>query len=429
MSFTSTLTNYEILEKIVQLRLDASNKRIKKELQIIQEAPDFIAKSFIAGYQYCVIDNNEPSEITDCNSLIAYQLGITKQPPNRDSLHYPVKPADFPDIDLDFAYPDDIKEYIKNKYGEDKTCAIGTVGKYKFKALLGELCRFIVDENGRRVVPLDEVNDLNKKLHKIDQQYKPDEDSDDEEDLFTNQDILTFQKKYPGVFTHFKALYALPKFRGKHAAGILILNEKARDVLPLSISAGHVTTEYSEGQGSGELSSIGAIKIDILGLKTLKMLDSCNKLIMNRYPIDEQTPSPCACKKEGKECPANYLLPLAVREATGEKLIDFNKICLNIPKIYKAIGNLETHGIFQFEPEGISAFSKRYGPKQFEDLAIISALFRPGPLDLKLDEAGLPIDESDSRYNTASSAAEVFIERYNGRVPVTFPSPRLESVL
>jgi len=436
------LTDCEILEKLVRAKLEIT-PRHEKELELLAQAPNFIPKAFLQAYQHIVLEGNSTAlvPINECHSQIAIDLGLTTSPVGHTSFHYPVNPGDLPDIDTDFAFPALVKEYIVKTYGEDRVVGIPTYGRYKVRSLLNDLCRVIVDEDGDQIVSPEEVKELNKKLpFKIDAQIAGDMADDDvienddellmsREEIFTNTDIQDFQRKFPRVFEHFKLLYALPKYRGQHAAGVVILPETARTTLPLSLTKKNLCTEWIEGQGVNELGSVGVIKVDILGLKTLKVLDTCNKLIMSRYQLEGDTPSPCACKKQGKVCRTDYKLPFIVRESTGERLINFNAVCLNIPKVYKAIGNFQTQGVFQFEPEGISAFTHKYNPKEFYDLALITALFRPGPLDARLDDKGMPIDPELPEYKKATSAAFQFIDRHNGQAKVYYASPKLEDVL
>lgn len=438
----ATLNDYELLEKLVRAKLKIT-PRIEKELELLAKAPAFIPKAFLQAYQHVILENNTAGVINESHSQIAYELGLTTvEPPSNISFHYPVNPGDLPDIDTDFAFPGDIKEYIKQKYGEDRVLGIPTYGRYRVKSLINDLCRVLLDDDGNPMVDPEEARALNKKLpFKIDAQIAGDiaEDEiaheDDEEEtmgmdeIFSNKDLQDFERKYPKVFEHFKLLYALPKYRGQHAAGTVILPNAARETLPLSLTKKTLCTEWTEGQGVSELGSVGAIKIDILGLKTLKVLDTANKLIMSRYDLSGDIPSPCVCYKQGIECITNYKMPFMIREATGERLIDFNALCLNIPKVYKAIGNYETQGVFQFEPEGISAFTHKYEPKEFYDLALITALYRPGPLDARLDKNGLPLDPEDPEFRSSLSAALNFIERRKGNLPIIYPSKKVESVL
>ena len=428
-----TLDSFAVLEVLVKNNL-VVNERISEELNLLKEAPAFMCEAFLQAYQRIHIDGHAATPVNDCHSLIAYELGITTTPPNDISFHYSVAPGALPDIDSDFAHPDDIKAYIREKYGEERVVGIGTYGKYKFRSLLNDLCRVVLKDDGTPEMPREDAMAFNKKLpFKIDQSVSEDMADDEvidaDAELFSNSLVQDLQHKHPRIFQHFKSLYAIPRYRGKHAAGLVILPAEAKNTLPLSINKGTIVSEYVEGQGVSELGSIGAIKFDILGLKTLKVLDTCNKLIMFRYQLDENSPSPCACKQQSIPCPTDNKIPMLIRESTGEQLIDLNALCLNVTSVYKAISEGNTQGIFQLEPDGITAFTKKYGPKEFNDLKLITSLFRPGPLDARLDEKGMPIDPDDINWKRAPSAAMAFIERYHNRAKVYYTSEKLKDIL
>jgi len=163
-----------LLNELVHHKLNITD-RIQYELDLINDGPDFIATNILKAYQHIILENNEPSNINEMDSLIAYELGITILPPGNTSFHYPISPGSFPDIDSDYADPKAVKTYIKNKYGEDYVVGIPTYGKYKFKGLLSDLCRVVLNEDGHRYVSLDYVKLFNKKLsHKIDYQISSD---------------------------------------------------------------------------------------------------------------------------------------------------------------------------------------------------------------------------------------------------------------
>lgn len=424
----------DILEKLVKSQVTI-DERIEYELQLLSEAP-FLVEAFLKAYQIIHIDRiAKPTNINEPDSMIAFHLGITTKEPAK-MMHYPVSNDAFPDIDSDFADPKRAKEYLRAKYGEDFVIGIGNYGTFKARALITDLARLFVDENKKPIISHDEVKTFTKKLpFRIDNEIAgevEDELTTENEIVFNNKDLQLFQAKYPRIFDHFALLYGKPKSRGMHAAGTCILPQPARETLPLMRSRKEeirYVSEFVEGLGVQELTSIGIIKIDILGLKALRILDTANKLIMLRYGLDDETPSPCACKSQGKTCDTNFLLPFAIRKATGERYIDLDMLCQNIPLIYENIGNHLNQGVFQLEPSGISEFAHKFKPTEFMHLAYITALYRPGPLDAKLDELGQPIDTDDPKYANALSAAESFIERRHGRQQIFSPSKRVEEVL
>jgi DNA polymerase-3 subunit alpha len=431
------MTSLDILKKITQLHTDINNERIQHEFSLLEEAPEFLIEGFLKAYQAIHVDGQKPQAINECHSLIAFEIGITTSNPNAFPFHYPVEPSALPDYDIDFADNQIPKRYAIQKYGEHNVCSIGTYGTYKFKSLLKDLTRLFKGSDGERLIPLKEVHELAKKLGlKIDSTINTDDDdgSGEDEITFDNEHIQNFARKYPYVFEHFKALYGLNKYSGMHAAGILILPKPFAETVPVRKSKGTHVTEWVEGQGVSELGSMGAIKIDLLGLITLRIMNDANLLVMKRYNLSENTDSPCDCREVGRECSTNFKLPFLFRNGPDGKLIkviDLDNLCLHIPGCYESIQDGKTTGIFQLEPRGITEFARSYGPKKFMDLALITSLYRPGAMDCHLDNNGMPIDKDlhPNEYKAAKGAHVRFVERVNGREKPTFTSPRLESVL
>jgi len=431
------INNFELFEKLVKSKLEI-NKKIKYELDWIKRGPDFIVESFLKAYQHIILHNNVPTAINECHSLIAYELNLTTMHPGKISFHYPVEPGSLPDYDVDYANPEAIKEYVRNKYGSEKIIGISTYGKYKVKSLLYDLCRVLTDDDGELIVQPEETRELNKKLpFKIDAQISEDMADEEQEEnnansyeqIFTNKDIQDFGKKYPKIFEHFKTLYSSYRYRGSHAAGIVILSEDAKNLLPLCKTKGQIAAEFQNGQGVDELASVGAIKIDVLGLKTLKILDTCNKLILNNYNLNENSQSPCNCAKENKYCKSDNKIPFLTREYTKEHLIDFDKICLNVPKIYKELTAGNTEGVFQFEPEGITSYLQQFQPHSLLDLATITAAYRPGLVDLRLDNHGEPIDTTDISHKNGIPGHIMLLKRRKGELPIVYPSQKVREIL
>jgi hypothetical protein len=76
-------------------------------------------------------------------------------------------------------------------------------------------------------------------------------------------------------------------------------------------------------------------------------------------------------------------------------MIDFSKIPLDDPKVYKQFSLGNTIGVFQFSGHGMSDFLRKSNPKEFNDLVVANALYRPGTL--------------------RSGMVDILIERKNGK--------------
>jgi len=158
---------------------------------------------------------------------------------------------------------------------------------------------------------------------------------------------------------------------GKHAAGVVIAPRKLTEFMPLYKTREDITTHFEKE----EVENIGLLKMDILGLKTLTII---------RNIIQE------------------------VREREG-KVIDLENLNLLDARTFKIFQKGETDGIFQFESSGMRDYLKKSKPTRIEDLIVLNALYRPGPLQ--------------------SGMADVYVNRKLGREKVTYIFPELEEIL
>ena len=63
------------------------------------------------------------------------------------------------------------------------------------------------------------------------------------------------------------------------------------------------------------------------------------------------------------------------------KTVDFSKIPLDDIKTIELFRKVDTDGIFQFESSGMKNVLRKFNVTSFDDLAVIIALFRPGPME------------------------------------------------
>ncbi len=160
---------------------------------------------------------------------------------------------------------------------------------------------------------------------------------------------------------------------GKHAGGVLIAPGKLTDFCPL----------YTQGGAEGVISqfdkddveAIGLVKFDFLGLTTLTILDWAERYIRELHP--EQADFSCA------------------------------RLGLEDAGAYEVFKKANTVAVFQFESRGMRDMLIGAKPDRFDDIIALVSLYRPGPMEL------IPS----------------FIERKHGRERVTYPDPRVESIL
>ena len=248
------------------------------------------------------------------------------------------------DVDIDYSDRDAVKEYLVQKYGENNTCSIGTIGRMKNKSVLIEITR-------SEGIDLEEVYAVTKGEMK---DFGADEEEWTLEQLRENAPSLDrFLTKYPRIEKHFVKLRGLISFWGKHAGGVLVSDESLADQLPVRTVADKVVSCWVEGIQDRELGRMGFIKMDILGIETINQIQMTLDLI----------------EKNRGEKFNMYDLPLDDKRAM--------LMC----------NNGDTTGIFQFESyltnKVVSAMG---GIRVFEDYATASALMRPSALRAGLHE-------------------------------------------
>ncbi|MBR1985037.1 MAG: DNA polymerase III subunit alpha, partial [Clostridia bacterium] len=138
-------------------------------------------------------------------------------------------------------------------------------------------------------------------------------------------------------------LEGMPRNTSTHACGVLIVPDDVQNFVPLSRNGEDISTQYT----MTELESLGLLKMDFLGLKTLTDIRK-------------------ACQY--------------VKEQTGEE-IDFYDMSYDDPKVYELISSGNTEAIFQLESGGFKKFLKELKPDCLEDIIAGVSLYRPGPMD------------------------------------------------
>jgi len=188
-----------------------------------------------------------------------------------------------------------------------------------------------------------------------------------EEVMEYSESLQKFLKKYPHVKTHVEALYGQVRSASRHAGGCLV-GEDLDKHMPLINSGGVRQTPWSEGQNVRHLEPMGFIKFDILGLSTLRMIESCVEKILRKY--------------------------FGFSEVLFEDVRDYydahlhpDKINLNDEEVYKNIFHGgQWAGVFQFTEPGAQNFCSNVKPNSIIDISAITSIFRPGPLSAQVDK-------------------------------------------
>jgi DNA polymerase-3 subunit alpha len=282
-----------------------------------------------------------PGRGSAAGSLVAYSMEITDIDPIPLGLLFErfLNPEriSMPDIDVDFCYErrDEVIQYVREKYGEDRVAQIITFGTLKGKAALkdvGRVLEFTYAETDKMA-----------KLYPAARQGKdfPLQAALEMEPRL--KEIATAGDRERQLFGYATKLEGLMRHSSKHAAGLVVGSRPLVESLPLCVDKGNLITQFP----GGDVEAIGLIKFDFLGLKNLTLIAD----IVRR-----------------------------VKETRGVE-VDLATLPRDDPKSYKIFCKGETVGIFQMESSGMRELVQRLKPTTFEEITAVNALYRPGPLD------------------------------------------------
>ncbi len=342
---------------------DAYERRLQLELSVIS-AMGFsgyflIVQDFINWAKRQGIPVG-PGRGSGAGSLVAYALRITDLDPIPYNLLFErfLNPerVSMPDFDIDFCQSrrDEVIKYVSQKYGENNVGQIITFGSLKAKSVLRDVCRVFglpYSEGDRiaKLVPevlnisLKDAIEMEPRLKEM--LSKPTVlGSVEGGRAVTSKDVLEI-----GL-----ALEGLHRQAGMHAAGVVIADKPLWEYVPLYQPPGEkvLITQFAKD----EVEAAGLVKFDFLGLKTLTVIQHALDLINRDRPPDQ--------KLQSHQTPVND-------RAT-----------------YELISSGNTAGIFQMESSGFTEMVTKLRPSRFEDVIAAGALYRPGPLDAGMVDAG-----------------------------------------
>jgi DNA polymerase III subunit alpha len=330
-----------------------------------------------------------PGRGSGAGSLVAWALGITDLDPLPYDLLFErfLNPerVSMPDFDIDFCMErrDEVIRYVGQKYGHDRVSQIITYGTMAAKAVVRDVGRVLGHPYGfvdsvAKLIPLTlgialedalgrsekAARDRSLASPELIQRYR------DEDEV---RELLDLALK----------LEDLTRNAGKHAGGVVIAPSPLTDFSPLYAEPPSkdedanrsVVTQFDKD----DVETVGLVKFDFLGLRTLTIIDWAVKAINRR------------------------------RAGEGRPPVEIDTLPLDDVEAYKLFARGDTVAVFQFESRGMRELLKRAKPDRFEDIIALAALFRPGPLGSGMDRD--------------------WVDRKHGNAAVSYPHPLLEPVL
>ncbi|RYE06608.1 MAG: DNA polymerase III subunit alpha [Rickettsiaceae bacterium] len=348
---------YEQVTTAAQAALQIQyNQRLNYEL-------DIICKMNFSGYFLIVSDfikwskqqniSVGPGRGSGAGSIVAWSLLITDVDPIKFGLLFErfLNPEriSMPDFDIDFCQErrEEVINYVRSKYGDDRVGQIITFGRLQAKSVIKDVSRVkgldlnysnrlsaLVPFNAITPVTLsqaiEEVAELKnaskgKGLYNVSM-------TDEAKQLM--QDVLSTSLILEGLHRHASV----------HAAGIIIAGKELVEIVPVykDIDSNMLVVQYSMKYAD----LAGLMKFDFLGLQTLTIIRKCQDLLQSR----------------------------------GTN-INFDNMLFDDSKTYEMLSRGLGVGVFQFESPGMKDTLRRLKPDCIEDLIALGALYRPGPME------------------------------------------------
>lgn len=250
--------------------------------------------------------------------------------------------TDLPDVDCDFspAGRDLVKDYIKDKYGRDYSCSVGTYTRMKLKTCIKDFAKV-------KNLPFDYVNRITKDIDdQIDYSW-----GDLIEYATRSKTLFKFIQDYPEIVHATKYSMMSCKAESVHPSAVIIVPKISQETgeamniyewMPIKKIDGLLVSEWE-----GKYTEAGLfLKEDILGLNQLDKFHGIIKLVKEHYNKD----------------------------------IDLNKIPFDDEEVFRFFQKGWCEDIFQFGTMSLMNYCKQVKPTEFSDLVAMTALFRPGPI-------------------------------------------------
>ena len=315
-----------------------------------------------------------PGRGSAAGSVVAYCLKIT----NIDPLKYDLlferflnpERISLPDVDVDFDEDGraDVLRYCVQKYGQKRVAQIVTFGTMAPKMAIKDVARvqkLALSESARlsKLVPDKVTPDKKHGETPFDFVYKesPELAAERESPNQLIRNTLKYAEKLEGSIRQ----------TGVHACGVIIGQDDLEKFAPMAI-AKDAELNVVEFEGK-EVESVGLIKMDFLGLRTLSIIKDAVENVKAVHGVD----------------------------------VDIDGISLDDAPTYEVFARGDTTGLFQFESPGMKKHLRNLKPNRFEDLIAMNALYRPGPMEY------IPN----------------FIARKHGQEPVTYEIADMEEYL
>jgi DNA polymerase III subunit alpha len=307
-----------------------------------------------------------PGRGSAAGSIVSYGLGITNLDPLKHGLLFErflnSERRSLPDIDVDFDDRDAVIRLVRERYGTDRVAQIVAFQSMGARAALRDVGRTL--EMPAALV--DRVVDLLPSRSDV----ALDDALREVEEL---RHLAAIDARARRLFEVARQLEGLKKADSRHAAGVVISTVPLEEVVPVqrAKSGEGLVTQFDDGS----VEQIGLLKMDCLGLTNLQTIGACVDLI----------------------------------EATSGVRVDVERVPDDDPATFEVFARGDMVGIFQMEGAGARRILMEMRPTSISDLAVATALNRPGPIQ--------------------SGVVDMYMRRRRGTEPIDVPLPQMTDAL
>lgn len=338
-------------------------------------------------------------------SLALFALGVSITDPIKYDLPFErfltvgrIKSGSLPDIDSDWDDRTKILDYLRSKYGGN-VALISTNLMLRFKSSILDCERSIIGQVRPDTAAM--CKNITVPPGESDKEWlfgKTDKTTgariegfwDNQEDPLAAK-VRKYAKDNPEIWDAVLRCIGITKSKGVHAGGVVITPAPVENYMPLIQTEKGLATAWD----MKAVEAVGGVKYDFLGIDALEAMGLAFRSIKERTGVD---------------------IPW--------KEMDHD------PSVYSDIihkGHL--HAIFQLNTDLVRPYLHRIRPMSILDLAVTTALIRPGALDAPSPDPADPYTGGRAGSDENIHAAEYFVRCREGRKKPYYIHPDLEPIL
>jgi len=349
-------------------------RRLLHELKVISKCR--LAEFFLIVFELMEFARREgiPAQGrgSAADSLVAYLLGITRVDPLQHHLlferflHEDMEGTPDIDIDISSSHRERVIQHVYDTYGQACTGMVCTVITFRLRMAIRQV-------GAAFGMPQAWLDRLVRAIERAD----PSDSGTLVERALTVAGEVPEQVMRSAPWRQFgqmvEEVVGVPRHLSIHVGGMLVTGRPLWDIAPLERAAmdGRVVVQFDKD----DIEDLGLIKIDLLGLRTLSVV--------------EET--------------------LSELERVSGSRPDLESLDLADPAVYEMCAKADTIGVFQVESRAQQQTLPRARPEEFNDLVVAVAIIRPGPIQ--------------------GHAVHPYLRRRQGREPVSYLHPLLEPIL